>query len=52
VIVAVELVDLGRFLPQWVSFGVAGALLIAAGARWEWLRQQGRVSAAWLRTLR
>jgi hypothetical protein len=52
VIVAVELVDLGRFLPQWVSFGVAGALLIAAGARWEWLRQRGRVSAAWLRTLR
>ncbi|MFL6178710.1 MAG: SCO7613 C-terminal domain-containing membrane protein [Actinomycetes bacterium] len=52
VVAAVEVIDLGRFLPQWLSFGVAGVLLIAAGARWEWLRQRGRVSAAWVRTLR
>jgi hypothetical protein len=52
VIAAIELVELGRYMPQWVSFAIAGALLIAAGARWEWLRQQGRVSAAWVRTLR
>jgi hypothetical protein len=49
---SIELIDLGRFLPQWVSFGLAGALLIAAGARWEWLRNQGRTSAAWMGTLR
>lgn len=52
VVVGIELVDLGRFLPQWVSFAVAGVLLIAAGARWEWVRDRGRVGAAWVRRLR
>lgn len=51
-VVVAELVDLGRFLPQWVAFGLAGALLVAAGARWEWLRGQGRAGAAWARGLR
>jgi len=52
VVVVIQLVDIGRFLPQWVSFGVAGALLIAAGARWEWVRKQGHEGAAWVRRLR
>ncbi len=51
VVVAIQLVELGRFLPQWVSFAIAGALLIAAGARWEWVRDRGRVGAAWVRRL-
>jgi hypothetical protein len=51
-IASVELIDLGRFLPQWVSFAVAGALLIAAGARWEWLRNQRRTGATWMGTMR
>jgi hypothetical protein len=51
-VVAIELLDLGRFLPQWVSFGIAGALLIVAGARWEWVRKQGHEGALWVRTLR
>jgi hypothetical protein len=52
IVVVIELVDVGRFLPQWVSFGIAGALLIAAGARWEWVRAQGHEGAAWVRRLR
>jgi hypothetical protein len=52
VVVGIQLADLGRFLPQWVSFGVAGALLLAAGARWEWVRDRGRSGAAWVRTMR
>jgi uncharacterized membrane protein YkgB len=52
VVVAVELLDLGRFLPQWVSFGLAGVALVAAGARWEWLRSRGKAGAAWVRRLR
>jgi hypothetical protein len=51
-VVAIELLDLGRFLPQWVSFGIAGALLIVAGARWEWVRKQGHDGALWVRSLR
>jgi hypothetical protein len=51
VVVAIQLVDLGRFLPQWVSFAVAGGLLVAAGARWEWVRDRGRVGATWVRRL-
>ena len=49
---AVQLVELGRFLPQWVSFAVAGALLIAAGARWEWVRDAGHRGGTWVRSLR
>jgi hypothetical protein len=51
-VVVIQLLDLGRFLPQWVSFGLAGALLLAAGARWEWVRDRGRVGATWVRTMR
>jgi hypothetical protein len=51
-VVGIELVEIGRFLPQWVSFAVAGAVLIAAGARWEWVRDRGRYGAAWVRRMR
>lgn len=51
-VTAVQLVDLGRFLPQWVSFAVAGGLLVLAGARWESVRGLGRAGAHWLRDLR
>lgn len=51
-VVGVELVELGRFLPQWVSFAISGALLIAAGARWEWVRDRGYAGVAWVRKLR
>ncbi len=52
VVAAVQLVDLGRFLPQWVSFGVAGGLLVLAGARWEAVRSLGREGNRWLHALR
>ncbi len=51
IVVGIELIDLGRFLPQWLSFAVAGAVLIAAGARWEWVRQRGKAGATWVRSL-
>ena len=51
IVVGIELIDLGRFLPQWLSFAIAGAVLIAAGARWEWVRQRGRAGATWVRSL-
>ncbi|MCZ3387251.1 MAG: hypothetical protein LH630_09890, partial [Actinomycetia bacterium] len=51
VVVGIEFIDLGRSLPQWLAFAVAGAVLIAAGARWEWVRQRGRVGATWVRSL-
>ncbi len=51
VVTAVQLVELGRYLPQWVSFAVAGALLVAAGARWESVRSLGREGTSWARHL-
>ena len=51
-VTAVQLVELGRFLPQWVSFAVAGALLVAAGARWESVRTLGHHGGTWVRALR
>ena len=51
VVTGVQLVDLGRFLPQWVSFAVAGGLLVLAGARWEKVRTLGQESSDWVRQL-
>ncbi|MDH5278539.1 MAG: hypothetical protein OEW53_05820 [Actinomycetota bacterium] len=51
VVTTVQLVELGRFLPQWVSFAVAGALLVGAGARWESVRSLGRQGTTWARHL-
>jgi hypothetical protein len=39
-------------LPRWVGLGLAGALLIVAGARIEALRREGRRAAAWVGELR
>ncbi len=52
IVTAVQLVELGRFLPQWVSFAVAGGVLVAAGARWEWVRDAGHRGGTWVRNLR
>lgn len=52
VVTATQLVELGRFLPQWVSFAVAGGVLVVAGARWEAVRALGREGSAWARRLR
>jgi hypothetical protein len=51
VVTGVQLVDLGRFLPQWISFAVAGGLLVLAGARWEKVRTLGHESSDWVRHL-
>jgi len=51
-IVLIQLIELGRFLPQWVSFAVAGVLLVAAGARWEWVRGISVRGSRWVRQLR
>lgn len=39
-------------LPRWVGLGIAGTLLIVAGARVEALRREGRRAAAWVGDLR
>jgi hypothetical protein len=51
-VVLIQLIELGRFLPQWVSFAVAGLLLVAAGARWEWVRGIGIRGSRWVGALR
>jgi hypothetical protein len=39
-------------LPRWVGLGLAGILLITAGARVEALRREGRRAATWVGELR
>lgn len=39
-------------LPRWIALALAGAALILAGARVEWLRGQGARAGHWLGTLR
>jgi hypothetical protein len=51
-VTSIQLIELGRFLPQWVSFAVAGILLLAAGARWESVRRLSGHGSAWVRELR
>ncbi len=51
IVACVQLIDLGRFLPQWMSFAAAGALLVLAGARWERFRTLGQRGSSWLRAL-
>jgi hypothetical protein len=51
VVTGVQLVDLGRFLPQWISFAIAGGLLVLTGARWEKVRTLGHESSDWVRHL-
>ena len=52
VIAVIGLVDLGRSLPQWVSFAIAGTALLLAGARWESMRRFGQHQARWVSALR
>jgi hypothetical protein len=35
-------------LPRWVALGLVGALLVLAGARFEWVRSEGRRAHAWM----
>jgi len=52
VIAVIGVVDLGRFLPQWVSFAIAGSALLVAGAKWESMRRFGQHQARWVSALR
>lgn len=38
-------------LPRWVGLGIAGALLVTAGARIERLRREGRRAVGWMEDL-
>lgn len=35
-------------LPRWVALGIVGILLVLAGARFEWLRSEGRRARLWI----
>lgn len=35
-------------LPRWVALGLVGGLLVLAGARFEWVRNEGRRAHAWM----
>jgi len=39
-------------LPRWISLGLAGALLLALGARYEQRRRDARTATEWLAALR
>jgi hypothetical protein len=39
-------------LPRWLALALVGAALVAAGARFEWVRAEGRRARGWLRELR
>jgi hypothetical protein len=34
-------------LPRWVALGLVGLLLVVAGARFEWVRSEGRRARTW-----
>ncbi len=34
-------------LPRWVALGLVGVVLVGAGARFEWLREEGRRARIW-----
>ena len=52
VIAVIGVVDLGRSMPQWVSFAIAGTALLLAGARWESMRRFGQHHVRWVSALR
>lgn len=39
-------------LPRWLALAVVGGALVLAGARFEWVRSEGRRARAWARELR
>jgi hypothetical protein len=38
-------------LPRWLALALVGVVLVAAGARFEWVRAEGRRAGAWVRGL-
>jgi len=52
VVAATQLVEVARFVPQWVSLTVVGVVLVLAGARWEDVRTAGRRTGHWVGGLR
>ncbi len=38
-------------LPRWVALAAVGAALVLTGARFEWVRSEGRRASAWVRGL-
>jgi hypothetical protein len=38
-------------LPRWLAMALVGVALVAAGARFEWVRAEGRRAGAWVRGL-
>ncbi len=38
-------------LPRWLGLGLAGVMLVVAGARIEWLRREGRRAVGWVEGL-
>ena len=47
-----HLFAVGQVLPSWISFAAAGVLLLAVGARWEWLGNRGSRTRLWFGELR
>jgi hypothetical protein len=51
-VVGAQLFDLADRLPPWLVLTGVGVLLVAAGARWETVRAQGRRGRIWAENLR
>jgi hypothetical protein len=47
-----HLIAIGGALPSWISFAAAGVLLLAVGARWEWLGNRTTRTRRWFGELR
>lgn len=52
VCVLAHLSGAAQVVPQWLVLAGTGALLLAVGARWEWLRTRGSAAAGWVGRLR
>ena len=47
-----HLIAFSDLLPRWVSLAASGLLLLAVGARWEWLRSRQTEAENWVGALR
>ncbi len=52
VVAVAESLDLARLVPQWVSLGIVGVVLLGVGARWESVRRSGSRTRTWAHGLR
>ena len=52
VVVLTQLGEVARFVPQWVSLGTVGVVLVLTGARWEDVRTSGRRTNHWASGMR